>query len=193
MRRIRPDGIMGASKDPSTMLSSIATTADDTRFDVRDVPCQVKHPQIMQRWFALPVGAHFVLVNDHDPVPLYYQFNALFPEAFTWEYLEHGPEVFQIKITKVAAVAPREEIRSPCAPAATVPAVPGKLDVRGLMPPEPMVRILAALAQVSAGDRLQARTDRRPVHLLAEIEARGFRQQSEEQPDGSWLTTIERA
>jgi uncharacterized protein (DUF2249 family) len=179
---------MGASKDPATMFSSIATTSDDPRFDVRDIPCQVKHPQIMQRWFALPVGAHFVLINDHDPAPLYYQFNALFPEAFTWEYLEHGPEVFQIKITKVAAVTPREEIHSPCAPAA-----PGELDVRGLMPPEPMVRILAALAQVCAGDRLQARTDRRPVHLLAEIEARGFRQQSDEQPDGSWLTTIELA
>jgi uncharacterized protein (DUF2249 family) len=175
------------------MFSSTATTADDPRFDVREVPCQVKHPQIMQRWFALPVGAHFVLVNDHDPVPLYYQFNALFSEAFTWEYLERGPDIFQIKITKVTAVAPREEIHSPCAPAVPVPAVAGELDVRGLMPPELMVRILPALAQVSAGDRLQARTDRRPVHLLAEIEARGFRQQSEEQPDGSWLTTIELA
>ena len=98
---------MGASKNPPTMSSSTATTADDPRFDVRDIPCQVKHPQIIQRWLALPVGAHFVLINDHDPVPLHHQFSARFPEAFTWEYLERGPGVFQIKISKVAAVGRR--------------------------------------------------------------------------------------
>ena len=44
-------------------------TDDETIFDVREIPCQIKHPQIMQRFFGLPVGAFFVLVNDHDPVP----------------------------------------------------------------------------------------------------------------------------
>ncbi|MDD2763005.1 MAG: DUF2249 domain-containing protein [Opitutaceae bacterium] len=169
------------------------TISDDPRFDVREIPCRVKHPQILQRWFQLPVGAHFVLVNDHDPVPLYYQFDALFPDAFTWEYLEQGPEVFQVKITKLAAVTPPAAIASPCAPDAGVPVAAGELDVRGLMPPEPMIRILEAAATLPAGGQLRARTDRRPVHLLAEIEARGFRQQSEEQSDGSWRTIIERA
>jgi uncharacterized protein (DUF2249 family) len=165
-------------------------TPEDTRFDVRDIPCSIKHPQIMQRWFGLPVGAHFVLVNDHDPVPLYYQFSALFPQAFDWEYLERGPDIFQIKITKLAAVVAPASIASPCAgnERETVPG--NELDARGLVPPEPMTRILAALAGVAPGQQLLARTDRKPVHLLAEIEARGFGQHSEVQPDGSWLTTI---
>jgi uncharacterized protein (DUF2249 family) len=165
-------------------------TTDDTRFDVREIPCQIKHPQIMQRWFGLPVGAHFVLINDHDPVPLYYQFNALFPQAFDWEYLERGPDIFQIKITKLLAVSAPASINSPCAANEHEPPSGNELDARGLMPPEPMTRILTALAGISPGQQLRARTDRRPVHLLAEIEARGFGQYSEVQPDGSWLTTI---
>lgn len=174
------------------MSSPTATAANvhDTRFDVREIPCQTKHPLIMQRWFGLATGAHFILVNDHDPVPLYYQFNALFPQAFGWEYLERGPEVFQIRITKLAAVTAPAFIASPCAASNAEPPNGNELDARGLMPPEPMTRILAALAGVSAGQKLRALTDRRPVHLLAEIESRGFGQHSEEQPDGSWLTTI---
>ncbi len=55
------------------------TEIDLTHFDVRSIPCRVKHAQIIQRWQALPVGAHFVLINDHDPVPLYYQFATVCP------------------------------------------------------------------------------------------------------------------
>ncbi|MGW5686669.1 DUF2249 domain-containing protein [Nonomuraea sp. NPDC003754] len=43
-------------------------------------------------------GTAFVLVNDHDPKPLYYQFAAEHPGAFTWEYLEAGPEVWKVRI-----------------------------------------------------------------------------------------------
>jgi len=39
-----------------------------------------------------------VLVNDHDPKPLYYQFAAEYPDRFTWDYLEAGPEVWKVRI-----------------------------------------------------------------------------------------------
>lgn len=175
------------------MPTPASCTTDDARFDAREIPCQIKHPLIMQRWFALPVGAHFILVNDHDPEPLYYQFNALFPQAFAWDYVERGPEVFQIKITKLAPVAAPASIASPCGGNEREPPSGGEVDARGLMPPEPMTRILSALAGVAPGRPLRARTDRRPVHLIAAIETRGFDLRSEEQSDGSWLTTISRA
>jgi uncharacterized protein (DUF2249 family) len=82
---------------------STTTDIDLTHFDVRSIPCRVKHAQIIQRWQELPVGAHFVLINDHDPVPLYYQFASIFPGQFTWEHLIAGPDVFHVKITRVAA------------------------------------------------------------------------------------------
>ncbi|MCC7519494.1 MAG: DUF2249 domain-containing protein [Verrucomicrobiae bacterium] len=73
----------------------------DKVFDVREIACNVKHRQIIDRWLALPVGDYFVLKNDHDPVPLRYQFEAEFGGAFTWEHLVKGPEVFEVKISKV--------------------------------------------------------------------------------------------
>lgn len=81
--------------------------------DVRPIPCSIKHGLILKNWFNLAVGEHFILLNDHDPVPLRYQFEAEFPGAFTWEYVERGPEDFRVKITKLTAVG-AVELESPC-------------------------------------------------------------------------------
>jgi len=81
--------------------------------DVRPIPCSIKHGLILKTWHALPVGKYFILLNDHDPVPLRYQFAAEFGDAFTWEYLEKGPADFRVKISKVAELA-RAEHSSPC-------------------------------------------------------------------------------
>jgi uncharacterized protein (DUF2249 family) len=43
-------------------------------------------------------GQGFVLVNDHDPKPLYYQFQAERTGEFTWEYQEEGPETWRVRI-----------------------------------------------------------------------------------------------
>lgn len=178
---------------PATQPASEA----DTLFDVRPIPCRIKHGQIFQRWFDLPVGSHFVLLNDHDPVPLYYQFAAEFEGAFEWEYLERGPEDFRVKITKLAAVTPKAPaFPSPCQTAEPQPVVNGslhELDVRGLEPPEPLIRILAALESLPGGAKLRAHTDREPCHLFGEATQRGFRHASNAQPDGSWITELERA
>ena len=74
--------------------------------DVRSLACSVKHGLIIQTWVDLRVGDHFVLVNNHDPVPIYHQFCAHWPEAFTWEYLANRPDECRIKITKLKALAP---------------------------------------------------------------------------------------
>ena len=75
--------------------------------DVRPIPCAIKHGQIFARWKNLPLHNYFVLVNDHDPIPLYYQFAAEFPGQFSWEYLERGPEEFQVKITRLGIADPK--------------------------------------------------------------------------------------
>jgi uncharacterized protein (DUF2249 family) len=81
--------------------------------DVRPIPCSIKHGLILRTWHGLPVGEYFILLNDHDPVPLRYQFEAEFGGAFTWEYLERGPTDFRVKISKVAEVA-ECEVAGPC-------------------------------------------------------------------------------
>jgi uncharacterized protein (DUF2249 family) len=65
-----------------------------------------------------------------------------------------------------------------------------KVDARGLEPPQPLVTILEALAALPVGAELHARTDRRPMHLYAQLEARGFTGETEEQNDGSFITKI---
>ena len=179
---------------------------DLTHFDVREIPCRVKHAQIFQRWTELPVGQHFVLINDHDPVPLRYQFEAEFPGAFGWEYLLRGPDEFQVKITRLASSSQKiAKLPAGCA-AETASAIPGtartaslaatdhiqEIDARGLEPPEPLIRILDALESLPAGVRLRAITDRNPCHLFGEAEQRGFRHDTAEQPDGSWVTLLDR-
>jgi uncharacterized protein (DUF2249 family) len=66
------------------------------------------------------------------------------------------------------------------------------LDARGLEPPQPMVKILEALATLPADAGLRAQTDRRPMHLFAHLEERGFISETAEQTDGSFLTNIRR-
>lgn len=83
--------------------------------DVRPIPCSIKHGLIIKTWAELPVGEHFILLNDHDPVPLYYQFSAQWPGAFEWKHLLKGPEEFRVKITKLKPLAqPAENVPSCC-------------------------------------------------------------------------------
>lgn len=179
-------------------MNTTTTEIDLTHFDVRSIPCRVKHAQIIQRWIELPVGAHFVLINDHDPVPLYYQFATIFPGEFTWEHLLAGPEIFHVKISRVAAGKGGAVPEPPSGGCGNHHAksveknAEAEVDARGLEPPQPMMQILAAVEQLKAGATLRARTDRKPLHLYPELEARGVRYQSEAQSDGSWVTTLTR-
>jgi uncharacterized protein (DUF2249 family) len=70
--------------------------------DVRVIPPREKHPTIFQTFTALAPGESFVLVNDHDPKPLRYQFEYEHTGQFRWEYLEEGPQVWRVAISKVA-------------------------------------------------------------------------------------------
>ena len=177
---------------------STSTEIDLTHFDVRAIPCRVKHAQIIQRWQELPVGQHFVLINDHDPVPLYYQFATIFPGQFTWEHLVAGPDVFHVKISRIAAgnaEAAPAPVSGGCGHHQAKPSQPvasNELDARGLEPPQPMMQILAAVSELPVGVTLRARTDRKPLHLYPELQSRGIRYASEQQPDGSWLTLLTR-
>ncbi|MCC7430714.1 iron-sulfur cluster repair di-iron protein [bacterium] len=77
--------------------------------DVTKIEPKFKHPTIFEKFDSLPKGESFILHNDHDPVPLYYQLLHERGKIFDWEYLKRGPEVFEIKITKLL---PEENLRT---------------------------------------------------------------------------------
>lgn len=80
-----------------------ADTVPTTTIDVREIAPRMRHPLIFQTFLDLAPGQAFLLVNDHDPKPLYYQFNAEFPGLFDWTYQEQGPDVWQVRIGRAAA------------------------------------------------------------------------------------------
>ena len=73
-----------------------------TTVDVRTLPPRQRHPLIFGSFDTLAAGEALLLINDHDPKPLYYQFQAESTGGFTWDYLETGPEVWQVRIGKPA-------------------------------------------------------------------------------------------
>ena len=75
----------------------------DPLLDVRTEIPRVRHELIFTTFAALLPGTGFVLVNDHDPKPLYYQLAAETAGEFTWDALEEGPEVWRVRIGRVAA------------------------------------------------------------------------------------------
>jgi len=73
------------------------------KIDILDVTAlepRMKHPKIFEIYDDLNPGEAFIINNDHDPKPLYYQLIAERGRTFSWEYLENGPETWLVKITK---------------------------------------------------------------------------------------------
>ncbi len=69
--------------------------------DVRDLPPAQRHRQIFATFTALPAGSAFVLVNDHEQQPLYYQLAAEHAGEFAWDSLEQGPVVWRVRIGRI--------------------------------------------------------------------------------------------
>src|SRR5690554_1083243 len=68
--------------------------------DVTKIEPRLKHPTIFEKFAGLCENEHFILHNDHDPLPLRFQMQSELGKVFTWEYILQGPEVWEVKITK---------------------------------------------------------------------------------------------
>ena len=72
------------------------------KVDARQYEPMYKHSTIMSTFESLKPGEVMELTNDHDPVPLKYQFMYEKADQFSWEYLENGPQIWRVAITKIA-------------------------------------------------------------------------------------------
>jgi uncharacterized protein (DUF2249 family) len=80
-------------------------TVPAVAIDVRNIVPRNRHPLIFGVFNLLPLGESLLLTNDHDPKPLYYQFQAESTGQFSWDYIEQGPEGWQVRIGKTAEPA----------------------------------------------------------------------------------------
>ena len=76
-------------------------TATPIEVDVRDMVPRERHPLIFATIDGLAPSEAMLLINDHDPKPLYYQLMAERADQVGWEYIENGPTVWQVRITKL--------------------------------------------------------------------------------------------
>lgn len=96
-----------AHEDSTLLVVAAGSTvaAANPELDLRDVPRPQRHPLVFAKFDALDIGESFELVNDHDPIPLHRQMDAMRPGQAEWSYAEHGPEVFRIRVRRVAALS----------------------------------------------------------------------------------------
>ncbi len=69
--------------------------------DLRPIMPFERHELIFQKWDALKPGETLKIINDHDPKPLHYQFEAEYKGQYEWEYEQQGPKDWIAKIKRV--------------------------------------------------------------------------------------------
>ncbi len=95
-----------AQAGPAGGNPAVRTPASDPDLDVRDLPPARRHEAIFAAYHALAPGTGFVLVNDHDPKPLRYQFEAEHAGQFTWDYRQAGPQTWRVRIGRPLTATP---------------------------------------------------------------------------------------
>lgn len=68
--------------------------------EAQKIPATTRHAFIIESFDNLEGGDSLVIINNHDPVPLLRFFQNSRTDLFEEEYLEKGPEVWRLKLTK---------------------------------------------------------------------------------------------
>jgi uncharacterized protein (DUF2249 family) len=165
--------------------------------DVREDIRQGREPfgRIMGAAAQLAVGQKLLLVAPFKPEPL---FGVMTSRGFSYQATPLTGGDWQVLFERVnLSPVPALPEQSPCTPPRRErnfgdEAAILEVDARGLEPPQPLVLILERLADLEPDQALHARTDRKPLHLYCQLESRGFHGVTQELPDGSFLTRIER-
>jgi uncharacterized protein (DUF2249 family) len=76
-------------------------TSPTRRLDVVPIAPKDRFASIMSEWEALSTSETLELTVDHDPSCMYYTLRATQGEqAFAFEYIERGPEVWRVLVTR---------------------------------------------------------------------------------------------
>jgi uncharacterized protein (DUF2249 family) len=161
--------------------------------DVREEIRSGREPfsKIMNAAAGLQADECLLLIAPFEPVPLY---RVMEKHGFQHTVQSNKPGGWEVLFTRQSDAQPADAAPATAYNSASTPGATEivEVDARGLEPPQPLVKILESLAALPAGAELRAWTDRRPMHLYAQLEERGFAATTEEQPNASFLTHIRR-
>lgn len=82
---------------------STDTAAKEILIDVRALPPGTCRSAIIRTIADLPADTDLVVAAPHDPAPLREYLDVAHPDAFGWSYLEEGPDVWRVRIHRLAA------------------------------------------------------------------------------------------
>jgi uncharacterized protein (DUF2249 family) len=168
---VAPTAEAVASEAPSWLNAPVGAA-----LDVRDAIASGGEPfgLIQAAAGRVKPGERLILVAPFEPAPLY---TVLAKRGFDHWCEQVGPAHYRVHFLKkgAPAVEPPEAAPSPkAAPAATSSEFAAVVTIEAnLEPPLPMMQVLEALAGIAPGERLLVHHVRRPVHLLARLEAEG--------------------
>jgi uncharacterized protein (DUF2249 family) len=154
-------------------------------FDARPLQAEGQNPlaPILKAAKDVTAGDIFCLRNTFEPLPLY---DVLAKQGFTPWARQNGPddwEVFFYRARPGEEIAPPGEAAlEPVPSGANVSGAPlvasVRIDVSQLTPPEPMMRVLEALAKLQPGETLLVRHVQRPMYLYARLDEMGHAHQT---------------
>ena len=182
--------------------------ATETTIDVRSMVPRERHPHIFATFDSMARGDTILLINDHDPKPLFYQFQAERAGQVNWTPQEQGPERWVIRIEKIAEAAASDastlaqlarrgqtialhDVTTAAAIQPGVMVVDVREDIRAGR--EPFERIMAAVGSLADGEELLLINEFEPVPLYEVMSTRGFSHETERRPDGEWRVRFFRA
>ena len=184
-------GPEGPPADPMPALLAALPESRQVHVDVREDIRRGQEPfaRIMAAVKGLPEGAALVLRAPFEPVPLY---DVLGKRGFDHWTDCRSPSDWVVWFYREAVAAETSPAPRPQTAAAPTATAAAPLDVRGLEPPEPMVRVLAALETLGPGQTLEVLHERRPMFLYPQLDDRGFVHQTEELGPGLVRIVIRR-
>ena len=173
----------GTGQGPKPAALAAVPEPRQVHLDVREDIRRGQEPfaRIMAAVKALDRDQVLVLRAPFEPAPLY---GVLGKRGFAHWTERRADDDWSIWFYREAGAAPAAR---PQANRAQAPIVGGRtrvLDVRGLEPPEPMVKILEALEGLAHGETLEVLHERRPMLLYPLLDDRGFLHETDEPEPG---------
>jgi uncharacterized protein (DUF2249 family) len=185
--------IRGAVGDTEPAASPVVTSPDPDIAAVQPAGLAARHPvhvdvrdnirrgeepfaRIMAAVKALGDEEILVLRAPFEPIPLY---DVLGRRGLAHWTERHAADDWSVWFYR----EPKAEVVPPPAGTALLPDAL-TLDVRGLEPPLPMMRVLEQLDGLAEGAQLEVIHDRRPLFLYPQLDERGFVHETDELEPG---------
>jgi uncharacterized protein (DUF2249 family) len=100
------DGACGCGGDRGRVDAPAPVLSVDARLDVRSLPHDQRHARVLAALDALPADAALVLVAPHAPRPLLAEIGARYHGQMDVEWLQDGPDVWQIRLRRLSLAEP---------------------------------------------------------------------------------------